>query len=158
LHTVLDARAYMLGLSKGRELNTRWQRAAKLLLAEADVGDFSKQVELACSMKASWFSHENPNAFRESTCWTLAGAAYSINLAFRAASLACWHAAGSVSATPRAITVGPGVVITSQYQRPSPLCITRNSTFSAMLHLPSSIYRLYQSAFRCATIRAKKRD
>ena len=66
LHTVLDARAYMLGLSKGRELNTRWQRAAKLLLAEADVGDFSKQVELACSMKASWFSHENPNAFRPS--------------------------------------------------------------------------------------------
>jgi hypothetical protein len=26
LHTVADARAYMLGLSKQRELRTRWQR------------------------------------------------------------------------------------------------------------------------------------
>jgi hypothetical protein len=37
----------MLALSKDRELRSQRQRAAKLLLAEADVADFSKQVELA---------------------------------------------------------------------------------------------------------------
>src|SRR6516162_760099 len=47
LRTGLDARAYMLGLSKDRERRTQWQHAAELLLAQADVADFSKQVELA---------------------------------------------------------------------------------------------------------------
>jgi hypothetical protein len=47
LRTVAEARAYMLALSESRELRTQWQRAAELLLAEADVGAFSKQVELA---------------------------------------------------------------------------------------------------------------
>jgi hypothetical protein len=47
LHTVLDARTYMLALSKGREVRAQWQRAAELLLAEAPVADFSKAVELA---------------------------------------------------------------------------------------------------------------
>jgi hypothetical protein len=37
----------MLALSKDRELRSQRQRAAELLLAEADVADFSKQVELA---------------------------------------------------------------------------------------------------------------
>jgi hypothetical protein len=37
LRTVLDARAYMLGLSKDRERRTQWQHAAELLLAQADV-------------------------------------------------------------------------------------------------------------------------
>jgi hypothetical protein len=37
LRTVLCARTYMLGLFKDRELSPRWQRAAELLLAEADV-------------------------------------------------------------------------------------------------------------------------
>jgi hypothetical protein len=37
----------MLGLSKDRERSSRWQRAAELLLAEADVGALSKAVELA---------------------------------------------------------------------------------------------------------------
>jgi hypothetical protein len=37
----------MLGLSKDREHSARWQRAAELLLAEADVGALTKQVELA---------------------------------------------------------------------------------------------------------------
>jgi hypothetical protein len=46
LRTVLDARTYMLRLSKDRERNARWQRAAELLLAEADVAAF-KAVELA---------------------------------------------------------------------------------------------------------------
>jgi len=46
LRTVLDARTYMLRLSKDRERNARWQRAAELLLAEADVTAFSKAVEL----------------------------------------------------------------------------------------------------------------
>jgi hypothetical protein len=47
LRTVLDARTYMLALSKDREHRAQWQRAAELLLAEADVAAFSKQVELA---------------------------------------------------------------------------------------------------------------
>jgi hypothetical protein len=47
LHTVLDARTYMLALSKDRERNARWQRAAELLLDGADVAAFSKAVELA---------------------------------------------------------------------------------------------------------------
>jgi hypothetical protein len=47
LRTVAEARAYMLGLSKDRELRSQWQRAAELLLAEADVTAFSKAVELA---------------------------------------------------------------------------------------------------------------
>ena len=46
LRTVLDARTYMFGLSKDRERSSRWQRAADLLLAEADVGALSKAVEL----------------------------------------------------------------------------------------------------------------
>jgi hypothetical protein len=47
LRTVLDARTYMLALSEDRGLRAQWQRAAELLLAEADVADFSRQVELA---------------------------------------------------------------------------------------------------------------
>jgi hypothetical protein len=47
LRTVLDARTYMLGLSKDREHSAQWQRAAELLLAQADVAEVSKQVELA---------------------------------------------------------------------------------------------------------------
>jgi hypothetical protein len=47
LRTVLDARAYMLRLSKDRERSARWQRAAQLLLAKADVGAVSRQLELA---------------------------------------------------------------------------------------------------------------
>ena len=47
LRTVLDARTYMLGLSKAREFRTQWQRACELLLAEADIAAFSAAVELA---------------------------------------------------------------------------------------------------------------
>jgi hypothetical protein len=36
-----------IALSKGREVRAQWQRAAELLLAEADVGALSKAVELA---------------------------------------------------------------------------------------------------------------
>jgi hypothetical protein len=43
----VDARAYMLRLSKDRERSTRWQRAAQLLLAKSDVGAISRQLELA---------------------------------------------------------------------------------------------------------------
>ena len=42
----------MLGLSKDRERNARWQRAAELLLAEAHVAAFSKAVELALVVEA----------------------------------------------------------------------------------------------------------
>jgi hypothetical protein len=52
LRTVLDARAYMLRLSKDRERSARWQRAAELLLAEADIGALTKQVELALFFEA----------------------------------------------------------------------------------------------------------
>jgi hypothetical protein len=47
LCAVLDARTYMLALSKDRERRAQWQRAAELLLAQAEVADFSKQIELA---------------------------------------------------------------------------------------------------------------
>ena len=47
LRTVLDARAYMLALPKDRERRTQWQHAAELLLAQAGVAEFSRQVELA---------------------------------------------------------------------------------------------------------------
>jgi hypothetical protein len=47
LRTVAEARAYMLGLSKSREMRSQWQRAAELLLGEGNVAAFSKQVELA---------------------------------------------------------------------------------------------------------------
>src|SRR5262249_49171958 len=40
-------RAYMLRLSKDRERSARWQRAAQSLLAKADVGAVSRQLELA---------------------------------------------------------------------------------------------------------------
>jgi hypothetical protein len=52
LRTVADARAYMLGLSKQRELQTRWQRVAELIL-EADIGAVSRQLELALFMDAN---------------------------------------------------------------------------------------------------------
>ena len=38
----------MLALSKDQERRAPWQRAAKLILAQANVADFSRQVELAC--------------------------------------------------------------------------------------------------------------
>jgi hypothetical protein len=47
LRTVLDARAYMLRYSRERERSAQWQRAAQLVLAKADVGAFSRQLELA---------------------------------------------------------------------------------------------------------------
>ena len=47
LRTVLDARAYMFRLSKDRERSARWQRAAQVLLAKADVGAVSRQLEPA---------------------------------------------------------------------------------------------------------------
>src|SRR5262249_16280011 len=47
LRTVLDARAYMLRLSKDRERSARWQRAAQLLDAKADVAPVSRQLDLA---------------------------------------------------------------------------------------------------------------
>ena len=47
MRTVLDARAYMLRLSKDRDRSARWQRAAQLLLAKAHVGAVSRQLELA---------------------------------------------------------------------------------------------------------------
>jgi hypothetical protein len=47
LRTVLDARTYMLGISEARQLRAQWQRAAELLLEEADVTALRKQVEMA---------------------------------------------------------------------------------------------------------------
>jgi hypothetical protein len=37
----------MLALSKDRERSAPWQKAAQLLLAKADVGAVSRQLELA---------------------------------------------------------------------------------------------------------------
>jgi hypothetical protein len=47
LRTILDARVYMLRLSKDRERSALWQRAAQFLLEHADVAALSGQVELA---------------------------------------------------------------------------------------------------------------
>ena len=46
LRTVADAAGYMMAVNKDRQ-QTHWQRAARLLLEEADAHDFSRQVELA---------------------------------------------------------------------------------------------------------------
>src|SRR5262249_3132480 len=54
---------------------------------------------------------------------------FVINSIFRAVSLACLDADGSVLVTPRA-TISRPSLMTSQYQRPSlPFGIIRNSTF-----------------------------
>jgi cold shock protein len=45
LRTVLDARSYMLRISKHRQRSAQWQRVAQL--AKADLGAFCRQVELA---------------------------------------------------------------------------------------------------------------
>ena len=42
----------MIGLPKQRELQTRWQRVAGLILEEADVAAVSRQLELALFMDA----------------------------------------------------------------------------------------------------------
>jgi len=47
LRTVLDARTYMLALSEDREHRAQWQQAAELLLAGADIGELTQQIELA---------------------------------------------------------------------------------------------------------------
>ena len=47
LRTVLDARTYMLALSKDREHRSQWQRAAELLLAQADAAEVTRAVDLA---------------------------------------------------------------------------------------------------------------
>src|SRR5262249_11791125 len=47
LRTIRDACDYMTGMDKKRELRSHWQRACKLLLAEADVTAVSRALELA---------------------------------------------------------------------------------------------------------------
>jgi hypothetical protein len=47
LRTVKDAHTYMMALSKQRETSAQWQRAAAMLLEQADVTDLSNQVQLA---------------------------------------------------------------------------------------------------------------
>ena len=43
----LDARTYMLAVPKRRETAAQWQRAAELLLAQADVAEVTRAVDLA---------------------------------------------------------------------------------------------------------------
>ena len=50
LYTVRDARAYLLALSRYRELRTHWQRAGQLILEEADVEAVSQQFHRALVM------------------------------------------------------------------------------------------------------------
>ena len=64
LRTVLDARAYMLRLSKDRERSARWQRAAQLSLRRPMSALSAGNSNSRCSMMASstlgrW--HENPD-------------------------------------------------------------------------------------------------
>jgi hypothetical protein len=88
---------------------------------------------------------------------TCAVTIYGISLALRAALPASRQAAGSVSATPRMATLRLPVII-SQYQRSSPLGMTRNSTFASVLLLMNRLTasRVNQPAFRCAAIDAKE--
>src|SRR5262249_31644875 len=65
LCTVLDARTYMLALPKRRETAAQWQRAAELLLAQADVAEV---ISRYC-MTPSWTlrlrrRNEDANQFR----------------------------------------------------------------------------------------------
>jgi hypothetical protein len=60
LRTVLDARAYMLALTRDREHHAQWQWAAELLLAEADIDAFSRAVELALFMEAKLILRYDP--------------------------------------------------------------------------------------------------
>jgi hypothetical protein len=52
LHTIGEACNYMTAMGKKRELRTHWQRAAKLILARADVFAVSRALELALFMDA----------------------------------------------------------------------------------------------------------
>jgi len=47
LRTIREACDYMTGIGKKRELRQRWQWAAKLILAQADVVTVSRALELA---------------------------------------------------------------------------------------------------------------
>jgi hypothetical protein len=47
LRTVLDTRTYMLSLASMRELRGQWQRACALMLAESDVAELTRAIELA---------------------------------------------------------------------------------------------------------------
>ena len=53
LRTVLDARTYMLRLSKDRERSAQWQRAAELLLTQADVPRSASRLSLRYSTTPS---------------------------------------------------------------------------------------------------------
>jgi hypothetical protein len=46
LRTIGEACAYMTGMGKKRELQARWQRVAKLILAKEDVLTVSRALEL----------------------------------------------------------------------------------------------------------------
>jgi hypothetical protein len=50
LRTIGDAHAYILALTKKRELRAHWQHACRLLLQEAGVAALTQQVQLALFM------------------------------------------------------------------------------------------------------------
>ena len=52
LRTIGDACDYMTAMGKQRELRQHWQRAAKLILAKADVLTVSRALELALFVDA----------------------------------------------------------------------------------------------------------
>jgi hypothetical protein len=52
LRTIREACDYMTAMGKKRELRRHWQRACKLVLAEADVQTVSRALELALFMDA----------------------------------------------------------------------------------------------------------
>jgi hypothetical protein len=56
----------MLALSKDRELRSQWQRAAELLLAEADVAAFSKAVDLPLVFSGS--TNDGPGVTYTDVC------------------------------------------------------------------------------------------
>jgi hypothetical protein len=66
LRTILGARSYILQLSKARQRSAQWQRAAQL--AKADVGAFSRQIELALVYDGKLDVTELPNPQTKKAC------------------------------------------------------------------------------------------
>jgi hypothetical protein len=131
LRTVLDARTYMLRLSKGRERSARWQRAAELLPAEADVGALTKQVELTPFFEAKL----DPTAIarrRSTACmsgWLVSALASPIRSA-----PSCWsvalpyvRACASYARSYHAFSLCPARLAFAPYGREPQLLLVRKS-------------------------------
>jgi len=120
------------GAKKDRGKWRSQTRPPRKVLAAACVSGLTASGRFWASFWAPTFVQ--PQRAAPNRGWRGVLANYWMSLAVRAAALASWHAAGSVSATPRVTTTRPPM-ITSQYQRlsRSPFGMMRNSTPGAVL-------------------------